>query len=352
MNTLKSFFKLAIPLFVTVLFTSNARSQASVSEVKVQTLGGIEVKVNDIIKNNSEPVILFTYFNNCEVCVEALEILHEEMKRYRFDGFKFKVIGLNVYVPEEDAVMGIKEFAISKGWTFDIYMDPENNIRTYHNKSETRAPYSYLFKDGKLIYSKLGWIEEDAEKTANNLINAAKSIGSKLVYYDEDWNYANKTSHFYFRTVDHIDDGYYVQDRWADGSLQMQGFYKDKELTVREGKFTYYEKIGSKTKETVYRNNELVSEKNWYTGEKLKNEFEYKNGMIYNILYTYDLSGNKVDHGSIKNGTGSVILYNDFGDRATKYHLENGEYTGEYITYMAGKVDKKYKRKGTEWVEI
>ncbi|MCM8570008.1 redoxin domain-containing protein [Gramella jeungdoensis] len=338
-----------------IFSSASTNSQESIFDVKVQTLGGIEVKVEDIIKTSEEPVILFTYFNNCEVCIGSLDRIHKELKNdgiYGSDKKNFRVMAVNVSEPS-NGVLGIKEFALKKQWTFDIYMDPDENIRKFLQKDEIRAPYGYVFLGNKVIHYKLGWVDENPAKTAKNLINAARSIGSPMVYYDADWNYTDAQDYVYFRTVDHWDDLYIVQDRWKSGKLQMRGQYKDKELTLREGHFIWFSIYGRPIIERDFKDNIQLREKLYYPNGQLLSDIEYKDGKVYNIHASFSPEGEPFDKGTIKDGTGSVILYNDWGNKVRKYYLNNGIYEGEWIEYKSdGSVSKKYKYQNSEWVEI
>lgn len=347
--------KWLLPILICIFISAGSNAQDVIQDVKIQTMGEIEVRVQDVLKNNEKPVIFFTYFNSCDVCVKSLDLLFEEFKKrenYSPDGFKFKIVAVNTFIPN-GGIQAIKEFALNKGWTFDIYLDPNKNIMDFLNDPEVKAPRSYVFLNKKAVYFKGGWVDKSPKKTADNLIYAAKSIGSNLVYFDKDWNYTNPNDYYYFRTVDHLDDFYVVQDRWKSGKLQMKGQYIDKELTVRQGHFIWFNSYGRPTVERDFKENIQVREKLYYPNGQLLSDIEYKDGKVYNINACFSPEGEAFDKGTIKDGTGSVIIYNDWGNKVRKYNLNNGLYEGEWIEYKGdGSISKKYKYQNSEWVEI
>ena len=85
---------------------------------------------------------------------------------------------------------------------------------------------------------------------------------------------------------------------YEDGKLMEEIYFKD-------GKY-------DKTRKYYHPNGQL-----WI-------EQEYKNGLRWNVIANYDAKGNKRDAGTLKNGNGTVILYNDDGTVRETVTYKNG----------------------------
>lgn len=84
-----------------------------------------------------------------------------------------------------------------------------------------------------------------------------------------------------------------------DGSLKREMFFTD---DVMNGSFKYY-----------------------YPGGKLWIETEYKNGKPWNVLGNYDKNGKPREKGTLKNGNGTILLYNDDNTLRKVETYVNGE---------------------------
>lgn len=333
-------------VFLFFVYSTFYSQQNPLLNVKIQTLGEISVSIGDIIKDNKTPVILFTYSQNwCEICVSSLDLFQDYYKDY---GTEYKVIAINI--DDNITSQSIKEFVIKKGWTFDVYMDPERNIINYLG-TDVRAPDAFVLIDKKEILYKRGYVDQSAELTVNNLILSIVNINEKLIFFDANWNFTNKVDFEYFRTVDKENNLFYVQDRWNTGELQMKGYYTDKYLKERTGTFVWYHKNGKNQMEKVYKDNVVTHEKIWYNTGNLWTERSYIDGKLHNVLSLYDSKGKPLNHGTLKDGNGSLLTYNLTGSKVEKQTYINGLAT-EWIYYNDnGGVRATYVWKDNKWVE-
>lgn len=53
-------------------------------------------------------------------------------------------------------------------------------------------------------------------------------------------------------------------------------------------------------------------------------EREYKNGLLWEVLYNKDANGNEADKGTLKKGNGDMMIYDEEGVLVGKYLVENG----------------------------
>ncbi len=332
--------------FLFLIYSTAFTQESPLLDVKVQTLGEINVSIGDIIKKNETPVILFTYSQDwCEICVSSLDIFQDHYKDYTSE---YKIIAINI--DDNRTSQNIKEFVVKKGWTFDVYMDPERNIIKYLG-SDVRAPDAFVLIDKREILYKRGYVDQNAQSTVDNLVLSILYLSERLILFDSNWNYTDKNTFEYFRTVDIENNLFYVQDRWKAGELQMKGYYTDKYLTERTGPFIWYHKNGKYQMEKVYKDNVVTHEKIWYDTGNLWTERSYVDGKLHNVIGLYDSNGKLLNHGTLKDGNGSLLIYNPAGSKVEKQTYINGLAT-EWIYYNDnGGVRVTYIWKDNKWVE-
>ena len=87
---------------------------------------------------------------------------------------------------------------------------------------------------------------------------------------------------------------------------------------------TFYED-GKIMEEVYFKNGEYDKTRKYYfPNGQLWIEQEYKNGLRWNVIANYDQKGNKRDAGTLKNGNGTVILYNVDGKVSETLTYKNG----------------------------
>lgn len=127
-----------------------------------------------------------------------------------------------------------------------------------------------------------------------------------------------------------------ARDFWIDGKTIMdereyfngsnkfiaRRYYENgklkQEMTIENGILNgpgkkFYED-GKPQEEIFFTNGELDKTRKYYhPNGQLWIEQEYKIGLHWNVISNYDEKGNKRDAGTLKNGNGTVIFYNDDG---------------------------------------
>jgi antitoxin component YwqK of YwqJK toxin-antitoxin module len=136
------------------------------------------------------------------------------------------------------------------------------------------------------------------------------------------------------------------KDFRIDGTLEREREYVngDKNYTLKE-----YSKTGALEKETTYADgvlngpgrkyypNRIVMEevnlkngeldgrsKYYYPSGIVWMETEYKGGKPWNIIANYDEKGSKRSAGTLKEGTGTIVYYNDDGTVRETMRFQNG----------------------------
>lgn len=137
----------------------------------------------------------------------------------------------------------------------------------------------------------------------------------------------------------------------SNGQLIEIGNYKEDEKT---GEWKYYDKEGNLIAIGKYVNDEKVDVwKSFYESGKLKAIVNYldgkkngewkeyhsngklslhllmKNDKFYEIINIYDSNGKSIEKGSLKNGNGTVYIYDADANLLKVYNFENGKFIGE-----------------------
>lgn len=109
----------------------------------------------------------------------------------------------------------------------------------------------------------------------------SQNSNDKTIYLDSDWHETNEAEWVYYRIIKDYFlemDIYKIFDYYKDGTLQMSGFSKTKDLTARDGEFVYYYKNGNKQKISNYLNSKLIGDEyQWYDNGSKRMEGEYVN---------------------------------------------------------------------------
>jgi antitoxin component YwqK of YwqJK toxin-antitoxin module len=152
--------------------------------------------------------------------------------------------------------------------------------------------------------------------------------------------------------------GYY-----DNGQKATERSYKDNH---HYGKYIIWDKHGVKAEEFNYGDNGKMHgiQKEWYRNGVPKSEFYmvhnivdsiyksyhpngkpseeliYKQGVVWNVKLLNDSSGNPLDPGTLKNGTGVYKSYNSEGDLEQEVTYKNGKKHGPASLYLGGKVSK------------
>lgn len=92
-----------------------------------------------------------------------------------------------------------------------------------------------------------------------------------------------------------------------------------------EGKWTSYYDNGT-LQEIEYYTNDTISGsyKYYYSNGQLWIEKEYENGLLMNVIGSFDNLGNPRDHGTIKDGNGTINYYTEEGQLYNIQIVENG----------------------------
>lgn len=104
------------------------------------------------------------------------------------------------------------------------------------------------------------------------------------LYFNSAWNKTTKTDAAFFRPMPlkKVGEVYQVRDFYANGNIQMEGFWSDVENEVLEGKAIWYHENGQPYQEQELKNGRLHGKSTYYTSEGfLRATGEFKNGNMW-----------------------------------------------------------------------
>ena len=113
----------------------------------IKNLDGTTINASTI--NNGNNLIYLTFWATwCKSCIQELNELNEVYDVWR-DEFDVKIVIVSV-----DDVRNsnkVKPFVYGKNWAFDVYLDPNGDLRRTMNVNN--VPHSFLInEDGKVIW--------------------------------------------------------------------------------------------------------------------------------------------------------------------------------------------------------
>ena len=114
---------------------------------------------------------------------------------------------------------------------------------------------------------------------------------------------------------------------YTSGKTKIRGFYKD---TVAYGNWEeYYDGDGIRAEYSYTEGKMNGVYKYYHENGQLWTERVYKDGLLLEILSNYDSKGNSLNAGTMKDGSGTVIVYDELGDEIDTVIYQNGIPTTE-----------------------
>jgi antitoxin component YwqK of YwqJK toxin-antitoxin module len=140
-------------------------------------------------------------------------------------------------------------------------------------------------------------------------------------------------------------DGY-SRDFYDDGTINVVKFYKNgkeqakieqrlknNKLVLNNGNGTYYTfyPSGKKSTESEHRLGKRDGKTSWYyENGQLDQTIIYKyddnliDGLRWEVLSSFDKNGKPREKGTLKNGNGTIILYDSNGEKSGVMNIQNG----------------------------
>lgn len=344
-------FKLFVVLF-TVLFSYQSllakRTLSELPNSKVKNYRGNDVSLSSI-NNDGKPILIFTWSKNwCNPCVMRLNEMAEYYKKWQKET-GVKIIALNL--DKKESYNDVKQFANEKGWTFDIYQDAYGEF--IDDTKITSAPLSvFLNKNLKIVKQYLTY-----SVTPQQFYGILINIDKTKQYFDSEWQLTSKNNAKFYReiTMDYsnYEIPYKVKDYYINGTLQMEGAYKELyPEEIEHGEFSYYDENGNIQRKAEYISGEIKRRKYYFPNGQLQIQLTYKDWVPWTIEKSFDKNGAPKNCGTLKDGTGTYFIFSyETGDTTAVYEYKNGRYDGTIIKYYDnGKyIRKDYYKNGISY---
>jgi len=213
---------------------------------------------------------------------------------YPNENFKLK------YIEKESSLYNIIALKDINGNTLDYgtFKDGNGTVKGYTNEGVLEKITTYKNSIPSGLYTELGEIKIDEEtyayKTTGQIESGVKT-GEYKTTIEKDGNLFTINSAHYFQNIAIEDKTYYL-----DGSLKST-------LTIDKN-------TGKKEVSNYYKSGQI----------KITLQFQYPNSLL-NILECKSPSGENLDYGTIKDGTGTFKEYNDNGELETTYTFKDSQ---------------------------
>ncbi len=148
--------KLAILLFGLLLKTCLWGQKLPAVEIK--TLQGKNVNTS-MFTNHGKPMVISFWATWCKPCVKELSAINENYPNWQ------KATGVTVIAISTDdsrSQSRVGPFVTSKGWTFEVYCDPNGDFKRAMNV--TNVPHTFLLDgNGNIVYQHTSYVDGDEE---------------------------------------------------------------------------------------------------------------------------------------------------------------------------------------------
>jgi hypothetical protein len=147
-----------------------------------------------------------------------------------------------------------------------------------------------------------------------------ETILERDYYYDD--------SLFGYREYDPRGKGMIIQyesfyEFYLDSTPRIIGTYANSKY---EGRYQTFYSNGNRQCDCHYKNGERDSIQNIYhSNGQLWTQRLYKNGMPWEIISNFDSQGDALEMGTLKDGTGTMLIYDDQGKLLYTHVYENGQ---------------------------
>lgn len=147
---------LSLSLFFLISFTSLA--QESLPAVKIKDLNGNLVDASTL-SNDGKPMIISFWATWCKPCIRELSAINDMYIDWQEEtGVKLVAVSID----DTRLSSKVKPFVTSQGWTYEVYLDENSELRRYLNVNN--IPHTFLLDgEGKVVWQHNGYFPGDED---------------------------------------------------------------------------------------------------------------------------------------------------------------------------------------------
>ncbi len=137
--------------------------------VEVRSLTGGKVNVSTIT-NEGKPMIVFAWEATCRPCLTEFNAISREYSKWR-EATGVKIVAISV--DESRNASLVQMLYTSKGWEFDVYLDPTQSFK--RAMSVPFCPYVFVLNgSGEVVWQKGGYSPGDEKIIYDIVVKVSK----------------------------------------------------------------------------------------------------------------------------------------------------------------------------------
>ena len=159
----------AFLLFGFMFLGLSAQEKSDLPNITLKNLDGESVNIADL-NNNGKPFIIAFWATWCSPGTKQFNAWSEVYDEWVEEtGVKIFIVSID----NERSSNKVGPMVTGRGWPFEVILDPKLEFNNAMNVSNT--PHYFLFNgEGKIVFNKVGYIDEDEEELYDELIKIRK----------------------------------------------------------------------------------------------------------------------------------------------------------------------------------
>lgn len=157
-------YKICLSFLLTLIIYNTAAGQNSLPDTKIRSLQGNDILFNSFGNAKDTAVIISFWATWCIPCIQELNTINDQFEeRQKETPFRFVAISID----DARTAQKVKPFVAGKGWPFEIYLDPNSDLKRALNIID--VPHILIIKNGKIVYQHSGYVNGNEEELFEKL---------------------------------------------------------------------------------------------------------------------------------------------------------------------------------------